>query len=192
VQLYFDGVLSRDRAIPIEVRVGTEPRKLYIADGISTGSRDGVDDLIAVKLRPHTQDATITAAIADLRTSWRIVHTEVWRRDVLDLLQIAFFRFDEDSVFGEFGLVALGGGLHCYHGQRDGKPLVDFSWNGDDDGRPKNGRGYAMLESDGKLHGRLYIHQGDDSGFVAERSAVRLSGVPASTSPRSRRSRRPG
>jgi hypothetical protein len=61
---------------------------------------------------------------------------------------------------------------------RDGQQaLVEFSWNGDDGGRPKNGN-YTTIESDGKLHGRLYIHQGDNRGFVAERSAVRLSGAP--------------
>lgn len=82
--------------------------------------------------------------------------------------------------------------MHCYYSQRDGKPLVEFSWNGHDDGRPKNGRGYAVLESDGTLRGRLFLHQGDDSGFVAERSSVRLSGVPVSASPRSRPTRRRG
>ncbi|CAN5514623.1 hypothetical protein BH11MYX1_BH11MYX1_46060 [soil metagenome] len=143
-----------------------------------------------MKLGPHVPDATVAATIDDLRTSWRIVDTEVWASDVLDLVQVAFFRFDETSILGEFGLVAIAGGLHCYYSQRDSKPLVEFSWNGEDDGRPKNGRGYATIESDGRLHGRLFLHQGDDSGFVAERSLVRLSGVPVSPSPRSRTSRR--
>ena len=50
----------------------------------------------------------------------------------------------------------------------DGERL-EFSREGSDEMDPVSGRGWAMIE-EGQLHGQLYFHQGDDSGFVAEES----------------------
>ncbi len=33
---------------------------------------------------------------------------------------------------------------------------------------PVNGRGWAVLEDDGKLRGKIYIEEGDSLEFVAE------------------------
>jgi len=44
---------------------------------------------------------------------------------------------------------------------------VEFSWVGTDEGDHVSGRGWARGEADGSLHGHLFIHDGDDSGFVA-------------------------
>jgi hypothetical protein len=46
---------------------------------------------------------------------------------------------------------------------------VEFSWVGDDEGTQTNGRGWREIGKDGKLRGRIYFHQGDDSSFVASR-----------------------
>jgi len=43
-----------------------------------------------------------------------------------------------------------------------------FSWEGEDDMDPVSGRGWAIIE-DGQLQGRLYFHEGDESGFMAEK-----------------------
>src|SRR5580704_13186859 len=37
------------------------------------------------------------------------------------------------------------------------------------DGGPASGRGWAALGTAGRLVGHIFIHKGDDSGFVAER-----------------------
>lgn len=102
------------------------------------------------------------------RGHWRIATTEVWGRDSLDLVQPAFLRFD-DNRLGQLGMIAIRADLDCRYGDRDGKPLVEFTFEGDDDGHSCHGRGWAILDADGLLRGRLHIHQGDDSGFVAER-----------------------
>jgi hypothetical protein len=34
------------------------------------------------------------------------------------------------------------------------------------------GRGWAVLEEDGSLRGRIFFHLGDDSGFTAAREAT--------------------
>jgi hypothetical protein len=44
-----------------------------------------------------------------------------------------------------------------------------FSWDGEDEMDPVSGRGWAIINEDGQLVGRLYFHDGDDSGFTAER-----------------------
>lgn len=42
---------------------------------------------------------------------------------------------------------------------------------------PANGRGWADLQADGSLKGRIYIHDGDDSEFTATKSDRDLNTV---------------
>ena len=48
----------------------------------------------------------------------------------------------------------------------DGKDRIEFSWKGQDEMDPASGRGWAVIEN-GELHGRIFIHLGDDSMFRA-------------------------
>jgi hypothetical protein len=104
---------------------------------------------------------------------WRITDTELWNREALNLLAPAFVRYEDDGM-GGFQFIAVRGGLDCRFSERDGTPMVEFSWEGDDEGDARCGRGWAVLRG-GRLEGRLYIHGGDDSWFVATRP-VRLRG----------------
>jgi hypothetical protein len=96
---------------------------------------------------------------------WRIVEMEVWGREAVDLLGPASIEFDEQQ--GRFAFIAVQAWLDCRHGERDGRPLVEFSWDGQDDGEPTSGRGWAAVEADGTLRGRVFFHMGDDSAFTA-------------------------
>jgi len=49
---------------------------------------------------------------------------------------------------------------------------VEFSWEGNDQCDPASGRGWAVLEKDGSLCGRIFFHLGRDSGFTAVRGAT--------------------
>jgi hypothetical protein len=49
---------------------------------------------------------------------------------------------------------------------------VEFSWEGNDECDPASGRGWAVLEEDGSLCGRIFFHLGDDSGFTAVRKGT--------------------
>lgn len=98
---------------------------------------------------------------------WRITETELWGREALDLVVPAFIRFEDDRM-GGFQLIAVRGGLDCRFGERESMPLVEFTWEGDDEGDARCGRGWAMLR-EGRIEGRLYFHGGDDSSFVATR-----------------------
>jgi hypothetical protein len=107
---------------------------------------------------------------------WRITSTEIWDRETLDRFEPAFLRFDGRT--GQLGMIAIGVELDCRYGERDGHPLVEFTFAGDDDGHPCYGRGWAVPEGDATLCGHLYLHDGDDSGFVAERVATSTSKSP--------------
>jgi hypothetical protein len=61
--------------------------------------------------------------------------------------------------------------------ERNGKPAVEFSWEGMDEMDPCTGRGWAVLEGE-ELHGMIFFHQGDESSFVAKRVPVRRRSRP--------------
>lgn len=102
---------------------------------------------------------------------WRIDSMEAWDRDAFELLGPAHFTFAKDGL-GVFSFIAVEGQMDCRFGIRDGKPLVEFSWDGHDEADPASGRGWAVLDGDA-LTGRIYIHLGDDSAFTAVRDAAR-------------------
>ncbi|MDO5745642.1 MAG: hypothetical protein Q4P23_14400 [Micrococcaceae bacterium] len=97
---------------------------------------------------------------------WRIVEMDVWDREALDLVGPAFIEFTGDGD-GEFLFVAVSGWLDCRPAEREGRPGVEFSWDGDDEGQRTNGRGWAAWSEDQSIHGHIFIHQGDDSAFLA-------------------------
>lgn len=90
-----------------------------------------------------------------------------WDSDDVDLVEPGFIKFTKDST-GEFGFIAVRGWMDCRWSERDGRPFVEFSWEGHDEGDQVSGRGWAALADDGSLAGHLFFHLGDDSGFRAE------------------------
>jgi hypothetical protein len=103
------------------------------------------------------------------RGRWRIVSTDVWEE--LDDLGPAQITFGPGHT-GEMNLIAISASVDYRVGKRDGAPIVEFSWEGDDEGHPTSGRGWARPEGRG-LAGRLFIHQGDEAAFVAKRFPAR-------------------
>jgi hypothetical protein len=83
------------------------------------------------------------------------------------LVQPGFIEVDEDGL-GGLALIAVTGELDCRDADRDGRPGVEFSWQGSDEGDDVSGRGWAALNHDGTLEGHIYFHLGDDSAFCAE------------------------
>ena len=92
--------------------------------------------------------------------------------EAVDLLGPAFIEFGRDGT-GAFRFIAVEGWMDARHAQRDGRAAVEFSWDGNDEGDPVSGRGWAIAEEDGSLSGRIYFRRGDDSGFRALRFGVR-------------------
>jgi hypothetical protein len=96
---------------------------------------------------------------------WRITEMDVWDREAIDLVGPAFIEFRGQG--GEFHFIAVDGWMNCRHGQRSGRPYVDFTWEGNDECDAASGRGWAELLKDGSLTGHIYFHQREDSGFKA-------------------------
>lgn len=99
--------------------------------------------------------------------SWRIVEAELWESDDLDLLAPATLELGHNRQ-GYLAFIAPRAEVDYRVGTRDGFPAVEFSFGGFDEGEEVMGRGWAVLDG-ARLRGRLFFHQGDDSGFVAER-----------------------
>jgi hypothetical protein len=92
---------------------------------------------------------------------------QAWDREAFELLGPAFFAFGRGRV-GEFRFIAVEGQMNCRYDDRDGKPLVEFTWEGSDELDPVNGDGWAVIDG-AAMRGRIVIHQGEESGFTAVR-----------------------
>ena len=95
---------------------------------------------------------------------WRITEMELWTAEDLDLLGPARLTPLARDGSGDMSLIAVEAGLDYRIGQRDGRPAIEFSFDGSDEGDRISGRGWAVLEDDA-LHGRVLIHHGDKSSF---------------------------
>ena len=115
----------------------------------------------------HEEKNTMTKDREVVAGRWRIVETEVWGPDALDLVVPAYIIFDRSGL-GEMQLIAICASIDYRVEKRPDGPVVEFSWCGFDDGDPTSGRASARVDGD-TMRGRLFIHQGDDSTFVARR-----------------------
>jgi hypothetical protein len=98
---------------------------------------------------------------------WRIVSMDQFEQDYVNAEDQAFIEFDE-SGGGELHFGYVQGDMDCRLTTRDGEPAIEWSWEGNDEMDPSTGRGWALLKAD-ELHGIVFFHQGDESGFVAKR-----------------------
>lgn len=99
---------------------------------------------------------------------WRITEMELWEQEDLDMEVPAFLEFRPDGT-GEFQFILVTAVIDYRLVERDAKPGVEWSWDGSDEMDPCSGRGWAVLEAPGRLVGRIFFHQGDDSEFTAEK-----------------------
>ena len=90
-----------------------------------------------------------------------------WDVDDLDE-EGTFIEFDADGR-GDFQFGYVRGEIGYDEDRRDGKPVVEFTWEGMDELGPVTGRGRAVLEGE-QLHGMIAFHQGGTSDYVAERA----------------------
>jgi len=110
---------------------------------------------------------------------WRIAAMDLWDQEAIDLVAPGFIEFGGDGT-GEFGFIAVQGWMDCRPAERGGRGSVEFTWQGWDEGDEVSGRGWAVLDDDGSLHGHLYFHLGDDSGFRAVRFGQEPETAPSS------------
>jgi hypothetical protein len=91
---------------------------------------------------------------------------ELWDTD-LDLLGPPHLTLGRDG-HGAMRFLAIEADLDYRPVEREGQRAVEFSFEGNDEGDRILGRGWAILASN-TLSGRIFFHDGDDSGFIAKR-----------------------
>jgi len=103
--------------------------------------------------------------------NWRITEMEVWDRDYIDMEVPGYIRIDSEGT-GQFQFGLVSGDIDGRVEQCGGSPCFAFSWSGQDEDDPASGRGWAVVEA-GDLRGRIYLHLGDDSAFLAVKGSRR-------------------
>ena len=93
---------------------------------------------------------------------------EQWDQEFVDAEVEGFFAF-EPKGNGEFQFGYVRGDIDYNEVFRDGKPAVEFTWDGNDEMDPAQGRGWAASNGE-EIEGQIFFHQGDDSAFKAEKT----------------------
>lgn len=101
---------------------------------------------------------------------WKIVSMTGWDQDFVDAEVPGFIEIESGGM-GHFQFGYVRANLDAREGMRDGKPAVEFSFEGMDEMDECSGRGWAVLQGD-ELQGMIVFHGGDDSGFVARRKVA--------------------
>jgi hypothetical protein len=102
---------------------------------------------------------------------WLIESMDQWDRDFIDEEVRGYFELDAKCL-GDFQFGYVRGQIDYRCCESDGKPTVEFSWDGYDagGGNECSGRGCFVLEGE-ELRGEFFFHQGDESGIVLKRES---------------------
>ena len=103
----------------------------------------------------------IARATSPIIGKWRIISSDMWDRDFLDLVEPAYIVF---SPQGEFVFGAVTGSMDCSFGEN----TAFFTWVGSDEMDQVSGSGEAELDDD-TLTVNLNRHLGDDAVLVAKK-----------------------
>jgi hypothetical protein len=98
---------------------------------------------------------------------WRITSMKMWSQDVVDAEVEGFVEFGPNGL-GSFQFAYVSGDINYRDSTRDGKPSVEWSWDGHDEMDRAKGTGWAVIDGD-KIHGVIAIQPGDQSEFEAIR-----------------------
>ena len=84
---------------------------------------------------------------------WRITSMSAWDEEFIDEEEEGYFEFDGNGN-GQFHFGYVHGQMDCRHTTREGEPVVEWTWDGNDEMDQAQGRGWAIVRSD-KLHGMI-------------------------------------
>lgn len=121
------------------------------------------------KGRPRTaeQRALTTRAKRAFVGRWCVVEMDGWDADELEA-EAALIEIDR-SGRGTLELGLVQGELDGRFSIEDERPIMELTWEGRGDGEPLCGRGRFELEGAAELHGRIFIHLGDEVELVARK-----------------------
>jgi len=112
-------------------------------------------------------DHSMSHSRASIVGTWRITSMTEWDQDFVDEEVPGYYEFKKHRR-GEFQFGYVHCGIDWQESERNGQPAVEFSFEGMDEMTPTSGRGWAILNGD-TLDGMIFFHQGDESGFTAQR-----------------------
>ena len=98
---------------------------------------------------------------------WRITSMELWDQEFVDAEVEGYLEFGPDGQ-GSFQFGYVSGEIDYRDAARDGKPGVEWSWDGNDEMDSASGRGWAVIVEN-KINGVIAFHEGDESEFEAQR-----------------------
>jgi len=84
---------------------------------------------------------------SSFRGRWHIVSMSMWDEDYLNEEVQAYIEFD-DKGGGSFQFGYVQGIMDCRETTRDGKPGIEWTWEGNDEMDPAQGRGWAVVDGD--------------------------------------------
>jgi hypothetical protein len=103
--------------------------------------------------------------------SWRITWMAAWDQDFVNAEEQGYFDFTNRNS-GEFHFGYVHGSMDCHLSVHEGKPCVEFSWEGNDEMDPVTGRGWAVIDGN-QIQGMLFFHGGGESAFRVKKSKAR-------------------
>ena len=95
---------------------------------------------------------------------WRIVGSDTWDRDYLDLVEPAFINLDRGGR-GELAFGVVNASLDLEYSQT----MVFFTVEGSDEGEEVSGSGSAEIQDGGTLEIEIAFHLGDEAILTAKR-----------------------
>src|ERR1700733_12250825 len=104
---------------------------------------------------------------------WRITSMKTWSQDLVDAKVDGFVEFGPNGL-GSFQFAYVSGDIDYRDSTRDGKPSVEWSWDGNDEMDAAKGTGWAVIDGD-RIHGVIAIHHADHSEFAAIRKEQTVS-----------------
>ena len=128
---------------------------------------DQVKKLFAVDLNKRLQLTMVVDGDKGWQSTGGMV-TELSKDRLGELKEEGYVQFD-DKGGGEFHFGYVHGDMDCRLTTRDGEPAVEWTWDGNDEMDPAQGRGWAVVKGE-ELHGMIFFHGGDDSEFVAKKA----------------------
>ena len=103
---------------------------------------------------------------------WRIIETSQWNDNYIDTIGPALLSLTGyDDRLRMFALLAKVNGKATKTG-------ISFTWRGAWEYDPVSGTGSVRIRKDGRLAGRIKIKNGDESTFIAERTAEPDEPIP--------------
>jgi hypothetical protein len=98
---------------------------------------------------------------------WRISSMSGWDHEYVDEEEEGYLEFDAKGT-GSFHFGYVSGDMDCRLTTRNGEAAVEWTWDGNGEMDPAQGRGWAIVKGS-ELHGMIFYHGGDDSEFVARK-----------------------